>query len=279
MRTEFNNLVDLMNKYSLYHSTDEVGIALNDLEKVITELEKRMECIEKCADEINNAISRYTQRVDNNETFIMSINDHDSIMRGSHDIEIALDLNDKEVIENNWYGLFAEPKKEEPKVLIPKDSIVEWKEERNHYNVKGGAKARVTEDYTTEHESNDKCILVEWLDEKANGQNNGGYYLEMFKENFVQLEWLDEKPSVPTFLCYSDDNHNIVNDVISKLKDIGVDGETMQYIIEQVGMNDQMLRQLIMSNPHTDTTDILEERRILSNRGELYKKTRGCIEI
>jgi hypothetical protein len=50
-----------------------------------------------------------------------------------------------------------------------------------------------------------------------------------------------------------------------------VDGETMQYILEQVGMEDQMLRQLIMSNPCTDTTDILEEKRILSNRGLLYK--------
>ena len=36
-----------------------------------------------------------------------------------------------------------------------------------------------------------------------------------------------------------------VNRVINILKDIDVDGETMQYIIEKVGMEDQMLKQLI----------------------------------
>ena len=37
----------------------------------------------------------------------------------------------------------------------------------------------------------------------------------------------------------------IVNRVINILRDIDVDGETMQYIIEKVGMEDQMLKQLI----------------------------------
>ena len=36
-----------------------------------------------------------------------------------------------------------------------------------------------------------------------------------------------------------------VNRVINILRDIDVDGETMQYIIEKVGMEDQMLKQLI----------------------------------
>ena len=75
------------------------------------------------------------------------------------------------------------------------------------------------------------------------------------------------------WLCYDcydeidDDKEKklIVTNVINMLKDINVDGETMQHIIEQVGMEDQMLRQLIMSNPYTDTTDILEEKRILSD--------------
>jgi|TARA_B110000908_G_C9967511_1_gene319668 hypothetical protein len=39
-----------------------------------------------------------------------------------------------------------------------------------------------------------------------------------------------------------------------------VDGETMQYILESVGMTDQMLRQLIMSNPQSDTIDLLQEK-------------------
>jgi hypothetical protein len=36
-----------------------------------------------------------------------------------------------------------------------------------------------------------------------------------------------------------------VHEIITMLRDIDVDGETMQYIIEKVGMEDQMLKQLI----------------------------------
>jgi hypothetical protein len=195
MRTEFNNLVETLKRWDLYQIGDEVDMALTDLSDMIAEVEKRMVCIEKCAEEINEAIGRYTSRVDNNETFVMSVTDHDSIMRGSHDIEIALDLKDKEVIENNWYGLFEvkeEPKKEEP----------------------------------------------------------------------------------PTSLCETPQTHEFVKDIIAKLKVIDVDGETMQYILQQVGMEDQMLRQLVMSNPESDTKDLLEEKKELNN-----KSVRGCIEI
>jgi len=56
-----------------------------------------------------------------------------------------------------------------------------------------------------------------------------------------------------------------VNEIISKLKEMQIDGETMEYIIEEVGMTDQMLRQLIMNNPETDTKDLLEEKVKLSD--------------
>jgi hypothetical protein len=56
-----------------------------------------------------------------------------------------------------------------------------------------------------------------------------------------------------------------INRVINILRDIDVDGETMQYIIEKVGMTDQMLRQLVMNNPYTDTSDLLEEKVRLSD--------------
>ena len=51
----------------------------------------------------------------------------------------------------------------------------------------------------------------------------------------------------------------VVNKTIEDLKRIDIDGETMQYIIEKLGMNDQMLRQLILSNPQSDTIDLLNE--------------------
>ena len=195
MRAEFNTLVETLKRWDLYQIGDEVDMDLKSLEDKITEVEKRMECIEKCAEEINSAIGRYTERVDNNEVFVMNVNDHDSIMRGSHDIEIALDLNDKEVIENNWYGLFVEPKKDEP----------------------------------------------------------------------------------PTYQSSEPETFDKVKQVIEILKTLHngdcVDGETMQYILERIGMSDQMLRQLIMSNPESDTRELLIEKT------ELNKSVRGCIEI
>ena len=61
-----------------------------------------------------------------------------------------------------------------------------------------------------------------------------------------------------------------VDNAIQILKRIDIDGETMQYIIEKLGMNDQMLRQLILSNPQSDTIDLLNEHIRLSNK-ELEK--------
>jgi hypothetical protein len=52
--------------------------------------------------------------------------------------------------------------------------------------------------------------------------------------------------------------------VIKDLKMMDVDGETMQYILEQVGMSDQILKQLIVSSKTLDISSLLE-LRILSN--------------
>ena len=70
-----------------------------------------------------------------------------------------------------------------------------------------------------------------------------------------------------TALMESTFKREVVKEIIKKLQTIEVDGETMQYIIEKVGMTDQMLRQLIMTNPYTDTSDLLEEKVRLSDVG------------
>jgi hypothetical protein len=54
-----------------------------------------------------------------------------------------------------------------------------------------------------------------------------------------------------------------INRVINILREIEVDGETMQYIIEKVGMDDQMLRQLVMSQPIEEVRYMFEEREEL----------------
>ena len=56
-----------------------------------------------------------------------------------------------------------------------------------------------------------------------------------------------------------------VEDIIKELKFLDVDGETMQYILEKVGMEDQMLRQLIMKTDSNDVTKLLFEKLHLSD--------------
>jgi hypothetical protein len=54
-----------------------------------------------------------------------------------------------------------------------------------------------------------------------------------------------------------------VQNIIDKLRFLEVDGETMQYILEKVGMHDQMLRQLVMSQPIEEVRYMFEEREEL----------------
>lgn len=56
-----------------------------------------------------------------------------------------------------------------------------------------------------------------------------------------------------------------VLNIINLCKDIDIDGETMEYILEKVAMTDQMLRQLVMNNPQSNTIDLLNEKIKLDN--------------
>ena len=58
-------------------------------------------------------------------------------------------------------------------------------------------------------------------------------------------------------------DREVVKKVIEQLKSINIDGETMQYIIKSVGMEDQMLRQLMLTQPFDDVEYVWEERRNL----------------
>jgi hypothetical protein len=63
-----------------------------------------------------------------------------------------------------------------------------------------------------------------------------------------------------------------VERIISDLSHIGVDGETMQYILKNVGMEDQMLRQLMMSQPIDEVNYMFEERTELENINEKHNR-------
>jgi hypothetical protein len=56
------------------------------------------------------------------------------------------------------------------------------------------------------------------------------------------------------------ENPGVVETIIDMLSHIDVDGETMEHIIKQVGMEQQMLRQLIMSSPIEWSVRLLNEK-------------------
>jgi hypothetical protein len=61
----------------------------------------------------------------------------------------------------------------------------------------------------------------------------------------------------------------MVEEVISMLRHMEIDGETMQYILDEVGQSDQMLRQLIMYQPIEEVEYMYEERRLFESFSNL----------
>ena len=53
----------------------------------------------------------------------------------------------------------------------------------------------------------------------------------------------------------------MAEEIVAMLRHMDVDGETMQYIIKSVGMEEQMLRQLMMTQPINDVEYNWEVRR------------------
>jgi len=60
-----------------------------------------------------------------------------------------------------------------------------------------------------------------------------------------------------------EDNKVVVDTVIDLLIDIDCDGETMQFILKKVGMEWQMLRQLMLTMPIEQVEYLLDEREEL----------------
>jgi hypothetical protein len=57
------------------------------------------------------------------------------------------------------------------------------------------------------------------------------------------------------------------NHIIEYLKEMEVDGETMEFILRGVGMEDQMLKQLLMTADDYDINYYLELRQIIHDKG------------
>jgi hypothetical protein len=187
---------------------------------------------------------------------------------------IALDLGDTEPIENDWYGLFTKVDKEIAfsfesswgSIECNKDGIVinvigdlEYKGERNYlYDIE-----RVDiEEYAkfcsslniTHGESEDILSVGFW--------RKDGVYNEADKDWRESIFNPKVEEEAPTYQCKTPQTFDKVKQIIEMLKTLdngdGVDGETMQYILEQVGMEEQMLRQLARKDTK-ETLSILVE--------------------
>lgn len=126
----------------------------------------------------------------------------------------------------------------------------------------------------------DVMNIIEWLDKnstKTEINNVKGCSIDTFITNIIICAEMDAKGNpindserVETEWMTKDEVEDQkkakYDKIIAELNEMDVDGEMMQYIIEGTNMNDQMLRQLILTNPQSDTIDLLEEHISLSDK-------------
>ena len=354
MRKEFNELVATMKRWDLYFKDDEVDCALTDLEKVIDEVEKRIECAVRSAKEINETISKYTEEIDDELPIKMSVNDHDLIQNCSDDVTIALDMGEDMCVVDNWYNLFSPTEELQPiavgnieydfpeevytignsdnteiigdvyesefHVLLDLGIIVTENDNgfpfgKTNYIVLDNkfisivkkkqidlSKVPIIREEFMSFESSwghiscdkDGNVIEVIGDEEYNGERNYLFDIGRFdlveygkfceSKNIVMGEYGDDILAIgfwnkdntyneadmewrknifgeaPTVLCSDPTKHEIVNSIISQLKGIEVDGETMEYILRQVGMEEQMLKQLFAQSTN-DEIDYLHDVR------------------
>jgi glycyl-tRNA synthetase len=118
----------------------------------------------------------------------------------------------------------------------------EWAElegvaNRTDYDLKTHSQASGTDLNFFDQENNEKYIP--YVIEPSAGLTRAvlAFLLDAYDED-----------EAPTMLCQDKDKNDVVKDIIAKLKEIEVDGETMEYILDQVGMLDQVAKQLGLVN-------------------------------
>ena len=62
------------------------------------------------------------------------------------------------------------------RICLKEGDIITWNDSVGGYNAHEGAKARVVRDFHRK----DEYVVIKWIDNIANGQNNGKYYINMF---------------------------------------------------------------------------------------------------
>lgn len=353
MKKEFNELVNTLKRWELYHENDEVDIALTDLENKIDEVMKRIDCAVRSNQDINSIAIQIA------DEFIQV--DFETLQRSVYDVDIALNLNDTECIDNNWYELF-EPKEELKPIAVnnieydfPEDVFTIGNEDNTEIiadvyesvfdslcklglircegdnNFPFGKANYVVHDNFSipivkinqidlskvpiivkefmSFESSwgniscDKDGNVISIDGEEEIRGERSYLFDIAKFDLVEYgkfcesknivmgeygedilavgfwkkdgtyeeadkDWrkgddedFDDEEDAPTHNCVGPTKDEIVNNIISQLTYIEVDGETMEYILRQVGMEAQILKQLFAQTTKDEVEYLHDVRR------------------
>jgi hypothetical protein len=251
MRKEFNKLANVLERYDLTEYGDELDMALKNLKDKIDEVEKRMECARRSATEVTKTIVKFTKTIDEGLMISMGVNDHDAIERGAYDVITSLDLNEDMCVVDNWYNLFNQLQP----IAVGR---IEYEFPEDVYTIGNSDNTEMIADvYESEFvklcelgliwcESDERFPIGEG--NKANYVVRNNEFIVIVKNKQIDLTKVPIKNEAPTMLCQDEDKHNAVKDIIAKLKEIEVDGETMEYILDQVGMLDQVAKQLGLVN-------------------------------
>ena len=276
------------------------------------ELSKRLECIKRTLADMQEVVNNYNEPTDGVQT--ITTNHWELLTRSISDCEIALDLNDSEPIENDWYGLFSNDIVNKLAETINNDFWVtdELHNEMSTNRIKGllvnTINSIVSNDYgyirtelimdiSTELtpilfkettilddmgitayrgwivEMVDKFLyneegeFIKWcklpinkkedyfsdkyrlgLDEWLFNEMKNIIFYNIVLEDYLAVDL--ESPNIDEWRVENqkqrlqDENYSKIETMIEDLKEMEVDGETMEYIIREVGMDEQMLNQL-----------------------------------
>ena len=110
-------------------------------------------------------------------------------------------------------------------------------------------------DQELDHDSDDILSVGFWNKDNTYSEPDHDWRKNMFSPEDDEEDEDDEYGEAPTMLCKDKHKNDVVQDIIAKLKEIEVDGETMEYILDQVGMLDQMAKQLLFVEDNAFSID------------------------
>jgi len=209
------------------------------------EEDARRECISRTLVDLKNQIA-----------FMEGDDYFDTIRCSVNDIGYCNDLNDTMCVDDDWYNLFKRVEKVNADVHMTFESSwgsIDVDIIGNVINVIGDKEIDGDTNPLYDIRRVDLSEYGKFCEDKniTHGECEDilgvGYWTHSYQYTNPDILYRNNifnTEDVPTELCKDKDKHDMVKDIISKLKEIDIDGETMEYILKQVGMEEQMRKQL-----------------------------------